>query len=329
MKRRRIRRVVGAGLMASLLAGLSGMVLSSPASAVSGTPITACSITANTSVLYGRVADGPVSATFSIDTSASLLKPATYYLWASGAGPSGVQYMYPLQQTGPASAPHIDAIFQRSHSQLLSDSTNNTVSQISEPFKVDVVVTSGTSLSPKCQVEVTLAPNFAPSAPTNVTATAGNAEATVSWTPWKSFTGQTYTVTASPGGQTCTATHPATSCTVSGLTNGTAYTFSVTNTTSGGTSAASTASASVTPAAPATTTTVAAPTTTVAGSGGSGEGSGDGDGGTDDSGIATTADGGTLPDTGVDYPGMLAWLLSALAAGGALVAIGRRRRFID
>ena len=326
--RRRIRGVIGAGLVTGLLAGLSGMVLPLPASAGPGTPITACSITTNNSVLYERVADGPVSATFSIDTSTSLLKPATYYVWIVGSGSSGIRYRFAIEQTGPSSAPFVDSVLQQSHSQLLNNATGGTFLQTAEAYKVDVVVTSGTSFSPMCQVEVTLAPNIAPSAPTAVTATAGNGEATVSWTPWKSFTGQSYTVTASPGGQTCTATHPATSCTVSGLTNGTAYTFSVTNKTSGGTSAASTASSSVTPSAPATTTTVAAPTTTVAGSGGSGAGNGAGDGGADDGGIATTADGGTLPDTGVDFSVMVAGLLTLLASGGALVAIGRRRRLI-
>ena len=38
-----------------------------------------------------------------------------------------------------------------------------------------------------------------------------------------------YTVTASPGGQTCTTPNgTTTNCTVTGLTNGTPYTFTVT-----------------------------------------------------------------------------------------------------
>ena len=91
-----------------------------------------------------------------------------------------------------------------------------------------------------------------PDAPTGVTATAGRGEATVSWTAPASNGGAEitgYTVTASPGGATCTTTG-ATSCTVPGLTNGTAYTFTVTATNSAGTGTASAASASVTPAIP-------------------------------------------------------------------------------
>ncbi len=89
----------------------------------------------------------------------------------------------------------------------------------------------------------------APSAPTGVTATSGDGSATVSWSASDGFgnavTG--YTATAAPGGATCTTTGTL-SCTVSGLTNGTSYTFTVTATNSIGTGSASTASSAVVPA---------------------------------------------------------------------------------
>ncbi len=70
-----------------------------------------------------------------------------------------------------------------------------------------------------------------PFAPTNVGAIAGNASATISWTP-PSFNGGTgitsYTITASPGGAVASAPGTATSAVVGGLTNGTSYTFTVT-----------------------------------------------------------------------------------------------------
>lgn len=90
----------------------------------------------------------------------------------------------------------------------------------------------------------------APGAPTGVTATAGNGQATVGWTAPASNGGSAitgYTVTSSPGGFTATTAGP-TSAIVTGLTNGTTYTFTVTATNAIGTGPASPASPSVTPA---------------------------------------------------------------------------------
>jgi hypothetical protein len=68
-----------------------------------------------------------------------------------------------------------------------------------------------------------------PDAPTVGTATAGNAEATVTFTA-PSYTGKpnsslTYTATSSPG--SITGTNSVSPITVTGLSNGTAYTFTV------------------------------------------------------------------------------------------------------
>jgi hypothetical protein len=91
-----------------------------------------------------------------------------------------------------------------------------------------------------------------PGAPGQVTATAGNASAVVSWTVPSSagsFAVSTYQVTSSPGGRTCLTS--ATSCSVSGLTNGTDYTFTVKALNGAGWGAASEPSNTVTPRGPA------------------------------------------------------------------------------
>ncbi|RSN05658.1 hypothetical protein DMB42_27310 [Nonomuraea sp. WAC 01424] len=90
----------------------------------------------------------------------------------------------------------------------------------------------------------------APSAPAGVSATAGDTTATVSWQRpadgGAPISG--YTVTSSPGDRTATVSGDLLKATVTGLTNGTAYTFTVTAANAVGTSAKSAASAPVTPA---------------------------------------------------------------------------------
>ncbi|TML25961.1 MAG: DUF1929 domain-containing protein [Actinobacteria bacterium] len=97
-------------------------------------------------------------------------------------------------------------------------------------------------------------PPTTPAAPTGVNAAPGNGSATVSWTAPASGGSPitSYTVTPYVGGTAQAPTlvggnPPATSVAVAGLTNGTAYTFTVSATNAIGTGPASAASGAVTP----------------------------------------------------------------------------------
>ncbi len=106
-----------------------------------------------------------------------------------------------------------------------------------------------------------------PFAPTNLRAVPGDGQAALSWEAARPngspVTG--YTLTASPGGATTTVAGDATSATFSGLTNDTAYTFTVVATNAIGNSVRSAPSNEVTPSSdPSLLAALIAPTDVVA-----------------------------------------------------------------
>ncbi len=135
-------------------------------------------------------------------------------------------------------------------SRALSAVTFASSSSVVGPRTIRFSVNDGTKSS--AAVTTTVILGTVPGAPTGVTAVAGDGEATISFTPPASDGGSAitdYTVTSSPDGLTATGT--SSPIKVTGLTNGKAYTFTVTATNHFGNGPASAASNSVTSAASA------------------------------------------------------------------------------
>jgi hypothetical protein len=128
-------------------------------------------------------------------------------------------------------------------------------------FKASVSASDPQGNTASASVDVDANPSL-PSRPTSAFASAGDRKATVSWTAPSSDGGEPitgYTVMASPGGQTATVSGSEREADVTGLANGTGYTFTVAATNSVGTGPSSTPSKEVTPQAPTTTTLAAVP----------------------------------------------------------------------
>lgn len=121
-------------------------------------------------------------------------------------------------------------------------------------FRVTPINTNGASLATAPTLANPVTPVAAPGVPAQPTAVAGPGSATITVAAGTGGAPTSFTITAlDPNNQsagTCTVTGASGSCTISGLTAGTAYTFTATATNANTTSAASTASAAVTPTAP-------------------------------------------------------------------------------
>jgi hypothetical protein len=118
-------------------------------------------------------------------------------------------------------------------------------------YTFTVVATNGVGTSTPSAAAGPYTPRTVPGVPTGVSGDPGNTSVTVSWLAPASNGGAPiteYTVTATPGGATCATA--GLSCTVTGLTNGTSYTFKVVATNAVGDSLPSAASPAVTPGAP-------------------------------------------------------------------------------
>ncbi|MEI6701332.1 MAG: fibronectin type III domain-containing protein, partial [Actinomycetota bacterium] len=195
---------------------------------------------------------------------------------ASASSASVTPLQVPSQPVG-LSATHLDGSVQVSWSPPLDDGGTPIVLTTVTALQGDTPVGSCFSAdTPSCTVEgltngatyrfiavssngtgdglpsaaVSATPSRVPDSPFSIATVSGNSTVTVSWVAPSSSGGSAptgYLVTASPGGATCSTT-VATFCTVTGLTNGVAYSFSVVAKNANGSSSASAASDLTTPA---------------------------------------------------------------------------------
>ncbi len=134
--------------------------------------------------------------------------------WTLPTGPGGsTNFTYEVT-TNPSSS----GCTTTQLSCIISGLTNG------QTYSIAVTATNefGTSAT---AATTTVTPESVPLAPIISSTSIGNASVTVSWGSVPSTTPVSYTATAQPGGQSCTTSQL--SCTITGLTNGATYTFTV------------------------------------------------------------------------------------------------------
>jgi uncharacterized protein (TIGR02145 family) len=187
-------------------------------------------------ITFTTVATGPSAPTIGTATAGNAQATVTFTAPANNGGSAITGYTVssiPGNITGTGSASPI----------TVTGLTNGTA------YTFTVIATNAKGNSSPSAASNSVTPSTIPGAPTIGTATGGNVQATVAFTAPANNGGSAitgYTVKSNPGNFTGTGT--TSPITVTGLTNGTAYTFTVVATNANGPGLPSAASNSVTPA---------------------------------------------------------------------------------
>jgi hypothetical protein len=247
---------VAAGSSSSQVPSVDGVTTSATVSGLTnGTPYTVTVSATNsvgTSPDSASVSATPVAPPVAPDAPTSVSATAgdgqLTVTWSAPANDGGSAITGYTVTVDAGGNPHVASVDGATTSATVSNLTNGT------PYTVTVSAANATGTSPdSASVSATpVAPAVAPDAPTGVSATAGDGRVDVSWTPpadngGSPITGYTVTVDGGPTPVTVAVGPGATSAAVTGLTDGTPYTVSVTATNAAGSSPAADAPGSVIP----------------------------------------------------------------------------------
>ena len=186
--------------------------------------------------------------TFTLTVQAGAPGAPTGVSASAGDGQATVSFAAPASNGGAAITSY-SVMASAGGAQASGSASPITVTGLTDgtSYTFTVTATNGVGTGPASSASSAVTPVGVPGAPTGVSATAADGQAAVSFAaPASNGSAITsYAVTASPGG--VQASGSASPITVTGLTDGTSYTFTVTATNGVGTGAASLASNTVTP----------------------------------------------------------------------------------
>ena len=259
---------------------ISGVAQTSLASTITGSPpatnTTITGLTNGTTYTFAitatnAVGTGPASVQSNAVTPSGPTLPGAPTGVSATAGLNSAAVSWTAPSNGGSAittytiTPYISGVAQNSLASTITGSppaTNTTITGLTggTTYTFTVTATNAVGTGPASTQSNAVTPTSptAPAAPTGVTATAGNGSAGVSWTaPGNGGSAITsYTITPYISGvaqnslaSTITGSPPATNTTITGLTNGTTYTFAITATNAIGSGPASVQSNAVTPAA--------------------------------------------------------------------------------
>ena len=252
----------GSDITAQTISVYSGSTLVTTKTNCSGSPCTVTGLTNGTSYTF-KVSDTNGVGEGALSSASGVVTPATTP--AAPAAPSATRGNASLEVSWLPPAANGSTII--SYTATASPGGASCTYTVASPetdtctinglnngtsYTVSVTATNGVGASDSSAPSSPVTPATNPGAPTITSVTGGNAQATIAWTDGASngsdITAQTISVYSGSTLVTTKTNCSGSPCVVTGLTNGTSYTFKVSDTNGVGEGALSSASSPVTPA---------------------------------------------------------------------------------